>query len=166
MLSKEDVMRNRRRPVVAASLGLVALLMAPGMAWTQDAAIRKLVGEDYDKAENAGDVSAKMRLYTADAVLLPPRGPAVSGHQAIRVWHEAIFKKETSQILSKVEEIQTFGEWGFARGTSSGTITSKAGGQRRNSTEKWLVLVRRQADGSWKIARDMWNEGPEPPNSD
>jgi uncharacterized protein (TIGR02246 family) len=165
MLSKEDVMRNRRGPVVVAGLGLVALLMAPEIAWTQEAAIRKLVGEDYDKAEKAGDVSAKMRLYTADAVLLPPKGPAVSGQQAIRVWHEAIFKKETSQILSKVDEIQTFGEWGFARGTSSGTVTSKAGGQRRKSTEKWLVLVRRQADGSWKIARDIWHEEPQPAES-
>ena len=61
-------MRNRRGPVVVAGLGLVALLMAPEIAWTQEATIRKLVGEDYDKAEKAGDVSAKMRLYTADAV--------------------------------------------------------------------------------------------------
>lgn len=86
----------------------------------------------------------------------------MSGQQAIRVWHEANFKKETAEILSKVEEIQTFGEWGFARGTSSGTVISKAGGQRRKSAEKWLVLVRRQADGSWKIARDIWNEEPQP----
>ena len=69
-------MRNRRRSLVAASLGLAALLIAPEIAWTQgqEVAIRKLVGEDNDKAEKAGDVSAKMRLYTADAVLLPPRG--------------------------------------------------------------------------------------------
>jgi len=162
MLRKEDVMRDRLRPVVAASLGLVALLMAPEIAWTQEDVIRKLVGEDYDKAMNAGDVSAKMRLYTADAVLMPPEGSAVSGQQAIRVWHEANFKKETSQGVSKVDEIQIFGQWGFARGTYSGTVTSRAGGQRSSISEKGLVVVRRQADGSWKIACDIWNQEPQP----
>ena len=155
-------MRNRRRMVVAASLGLVALLMAPEIAWTQEDAIRRLVGEDYDKAMDAGDISAKMRLYTADAVLMPPEGSAVSGQEAIRLWHEALFKKATSQGVSKVDEIQILGEWGFARGTYSGTVTPRSGGQRSSVSEKWLVLVRLQADGSWKIARDIWNEKPQP----
>lgn len=154
-------MHNRCRPVVAC-LCLVALLMAPTTVWTQESAVRKLVGEDYDYAHKAGDAFAKMRLYTADAVVLPPKGPPIGGPQAIRAWHEAIFREETHQIVSKIDEIQTFGDWGFARGTTSGTIISRTTGQRNPVTEKWLVLVRRQVDGTWKIARDIWNEEPPP----
>jgi uncharacterized protein (TIGR02246 family) len=155
-------MRGRRRAVAAALLGLVALLLAPETAWTQEDAIRRLVGEDYDKAMAAGDVSAKMRLYTADAVLMPPEGPTVSGQEAIRLWHVAFFKKGTSPGVSKVDEIQVFGEWGFARGTFSGTVPSRPGGPPSGVSEKWLVVVKRQADGSWKIARDIWTQEPGP----
>ena len=153
-------MRDGRRAVVAAHLGLMALLMAPEIAWTQEDAIRKLVGEDYDKAMAVGNVSAKMRLYTEDAVLMPPEGPVVSGQEAIRLWHEVFFKKGTSPGVSKVDEIQVFGDWGFARGTFSGTAPSSAGGTPSSVSEKWLVVVRRQADGGWKIARDIWTQQP------
>jgi uncharacterized protein (TIGR02246 family) len=132
--------------------------MAPHVAWTQEDAIRRLVAEDYDNAMAAGDVSAKMRLYTADAVLMPPEGPAISGQEAIRHWHEVLFKKGTSPGASKVDEIQVFGEWGFARGTFSGTVTLRAGEPPNRVSEKWLVIVRRQGDGSWKIARDIWTQ--------
>ena len=152
-----------RSLAVAASLGLGALLLTPENAWTQDDAIRQLAGEDFDKAENAGDVSAKMRLYAADAVLLPPGGaPPVIGQQAIRAWQEANFKKETTQGVSTVDEVQVFGEWGFARGTYSGVVTSKAGGEPQKSSGYFLVIVRRQRDGTWKIARDIWNDEPHP----
>lgn len=57
-----------------------------------------------------------------DAVILPPQGPAISGERAIRAWHEGIFKDEISRIDSKVDEVQVFGDWGFASGTTSGTI--------------------------------------------
>ena len=153
-------MRNRRRAVVAAHLGFMALMMAPEIAWTQEDVIRKLVGEDYDKAMAVGDVPAKMRLYTVDAVLMPPEGPVVSGQEAIRLWHEVFFKKGTSPGVSKVDEVQVFGEWGFARGTFSGTAPSRTGGPPSSVSEKWLVVVRRQVDGSWKIARDIWTQQP------
>jgi uncharacterized protein (TIGR02246 family) len=153
-------MRVGRRPVVAALLGLMALVMAPEIAWAQEDAVRKLVGEDYDKAMAAGDVAAKMRLYTAEAVLMPPEGPVVSGQEAIRRWHEVFFKKGTSPGTTKVDEIQIFGEWGFARGTFSGTVPSGPAGPPSSVSEKWLVVVRRQADGSWKIARDIWTQEP------
>lgn len=154
-------MRDRRRAVVTALLGLATLLMAPETGWTQEDAIRKLVGEDYDKAMAAGDVSAKMRLYTADAVLMPPEGPVVSGQDAIRLWHASFFKKGTSPGVSKVDEVQVFGEWGFARGTFAGTVTQRPGASPTSVSEKWLVVVRRQGDGSWKIARDIWTQEPQ-----
>jgi uncharacterized protein (TIGR02246 family) len=161
VLKQEDIMRDRRRAVVAALLGLATLLMAPETGWTQEDAIRKLVGEDYDKAMAAGNVSAKMRLYTADAVLMPPEGPVVSGQDAIRLWHESFFKKGTSPGVSKVDEVQLFGEWGFARGTFAGTVTPRPGASPTSVSEKWLVVVRRQGDGSWKIARDIWTQEPQ-----
>jgi uncharacterized protein (TIGR02246 family) len=145
VLRQEDIMRDRRRAVVAALLGLATLLMAPETAWTQEDAIRKLAGEDYDKAMAAGDVSAKMRLYTADAVLMPPDGPVVSGQDAIRLWHEKFFKKGTSPGVSKVDEVQVFGEWGFARGTFSGTIPPRPYERQlvRSHRRPWLRLPHR-----------------------
>jgi len=42
--------------------------------------------------------------------------------------------------------------------------TPKAGGQPATGYGKGVVVLRREANGSWKILRNIWN--PRPPDSD
>ena len=123
------------------------------------------MGEDYNKAENAGNVSAKVALYTDDAVLMLPNKPAVTGKEAIRSWHQASYNQVALQQTSSTDEIEAFGDWGFARGSYSATISPRAGGDSTQQNGKWLVIVQRQRDGSWKIACDMWSSNTSPPNA-
>ena len=121
-----------------------------------DAAIRRLPIEDWCDAEAARDMEAKLKLFTTDAVLMPPAESNVIGQEAIRAWHEKIWEGTTDQCSGTVEEVETFGDWGMVRGTFSGESTA-ASGEGRPYSGKFLHVVRRQADGSWKIARGIWN---------
>jgi len=38
-------------------------------------------------------------------------------------------------------------------------VTPKAGGESIQLEGKYLVVFQKQPDGSWKAARDIWNEG-------
>jgi uncharacterized protein (TIGR02246 family) len=122
-----------------------------------EAAIRKLPIDDWCAAEKARDLDAKMRLFTPDAVLMPPAHPPVVGQQAVRTWHEGAWKQTKYECTGTVDEVQMGGESAFARGTFSGVLTPTRGGAPKRDSGKFLNVVQRQADGSWKIARAIWN---------
>lgn len=47
----------------------------------------------------------------------------------------------------------------MARGTWQMSATAQKGNAKPVATRgKWIVIARRQADGSWKNWRHMWNE--------
>jgi len=49
------------------------------------------------------------------------------------------------------------GDWAFDRGREHYIVTPKAGGAPIEKTGNYLYLYRRQADGSWKQSRVIWN---------
>ena len=150
-------MRGKTASLIITAAAFAALVLIPPRAFAQaDAAIRKLPIEDWCNAEAARDMQAKMRLFTPDAVLMPPGEASVVGQQAIRAWHEKIWMGTKYQCSGTLDEVQVFGDWALARGTFSGVETQASGAQRREAG-KFLNLIRRQADGSWKIARAIWN---------
>jgi uncharacterized protein (TIGR02246 family) len=120
------------------------------------AAIARLPVDDWCEAEKARDIDAKVKLFTTDAVLMPSAESNVIGQQAIRAWHEKIWDGTEYECSGTVEEVQVFGDWGMVRGTFSGVFTT-ASGELQPISGKYLDIVRRQADGSWKIARAIWN---------
>jgi len=55
------------------------------------------------------------------------------------------------------DEIQVTGEWAFDRGTYQWRGVPRAGGDAIDDRGKYLVILQRQVDGSWKLARAMDN---------
>jgi uncharacterized protein (TIGR02246 family) len=156
-------MTHMTRFILTIGASLALLLSTGNTAFAQQDDIRRLLVDEYAQAETSGNVEAKMRLYMADVVLLPADGDAVVGYQAVREWHQAAFARASaSQLSTSVDEVQMFGNWAFARGSWSGTITSKAGGGPKDEAGKFLVVLRRQPDGgSWRIVREIRNANPQ-----
>jgi uncharacterized protein (TIGR02246 family) len=153
---------NRLFLVFGLAVSVVLLTGSTALAQQQSQdEIRRLLVEQYEKADEAGNVDAKMRLYMPDAVLMPPDGTAIVGYQAVRTWHQETYARTSSQLSSKVDEVQMLGDWAFARGSWSGAITPKAGGAAKQEAGRFVILLRRLPDGgSWRIAREMWNAQP------
>jgi uncharacterized protein (TIGR02246 family) len=131
---------------------------------SETVAIKKLLLKDYIEAENAGDVNAKLALFTDDAVLMPPNETIVSGKEAIRSWQQATYDQVALQVTDSIEELKFCGDWGFARGSYSANVSLKAGGVLPQEDGKFLVIIKRQPDGIWKIACDMWSSNALLPN--
>jgi ketosteroid isomerase-like protein len=59
------------------------------------------------------------------------------------------------------------GDLAYQRGTFTVAATPKAGGNARHTQGTFLRIYRRQADGSWRMTRDMFNSdqpAAPPPN--
>ena len=102
----------------------------------------------------AKDWKGDLALYTEDAIQLPPNQAALQGKAAIQAWYEAFppFSNFQEQSL----EIEGQADLAYDRGTYSMTVTPP-GAAPIEDRGKYLTIYRKQADGSWKIARVMFN---------
>ena len=124
---------------------------------TESDAINRL-REDYIAAANSGDVNGWMATLTDDAVFLPPNEPAVVGQEAIRSWVRAGFFDPYYILLDfTYDEIEIAGSWAFVRGPFNMKLTPKAEAQVVDMTGKFIDILQRQSDGSWKYARVIFN---------
>jgi uncharacterized protein (TIGR02246 family) len=120
------------------------------------AAIDTLRGQ-FTTAFNANDPAAVAALHTEDATLLPNHQPKLDGREAIQSWYEAMFKDNSAKIAIATEETQVAGNWAYDRGTVQMSMSPKAGGKPVEESGKYLVILKRQTGGSWRVHRDMDN---------
>ncbi len=137
------------------------------------------VRETHDGAVNAGDLEAYLAVFAEDAVSMPPNEPPVVGKEAFRVWAQGLFGQFSFEETMSSEEVVVTGDWGFDRGTYTIRPTPKVAREPVEGTSieqpeigreldyaqtgKYLWILKRQPDGSCKIARDMWSSNHPPP---
>ena len=98
-----------------------------------------------------------LSLHADDIVKMGPDAPATYGKEELRASTKPLFDNFTIEMDYNREEIQVNGDWGFARGTFTATMTPKAGGGPLYMDAKTLGIYKGQADGSWKLARNCFN---------
>lgn len=49
------------------------------------------------------------------------------------------------------------GDWAFRRGTFDWTLKARDTGRRIEPRSKFIQIWHRQGDGSWRVARGIWN---------
>jgi uncharacterized protein (TIGR02246 family) len=144
-----------RRPFFAALL----LLASASLLWAQAG---KNPGVDrlraaYEKAAAAGNVQDLVALYAADAIVMPPDAPMVKGKTNIEAFHRKNF--ETAALSNvKITPLNTevSGDTTIEVGTYTQTVTPK-GGQAMAEAGKYVVVLKKQADDSWKLAYEIFN---------
>lgn len=115
------------------------------------------------RAALAGNVDSLMALRTDDFIAMLPDMPAIEGKEAVREVLSGMFgQMEEFEHNTISEEIVVLGDWAFHRGTYSDRVTLKSGGETMAYKGKFLWILQRQDDGSWKYAMQMSNRnGPE-----
>jgi len=108
-------------------------------------------------AISSGDVSALEKVYTADIKLMPPNEHAVTGTEKLRSWAENMYSMISVQGEYTSSDLTLAGDLAFERLTMNLTITPVDGGESIMETGKCIHVYKRQADGTWQIAQDIWN---------
>ena len=96
-------------------------------------------------------------VATSDPEMMPPNEPAVHGRDAMKKWAETMFSQATVSGRYTSSDVTVSGDLAVARYTGELTITPKAGGAPVTERIKGIHVMKRQPDGSWKIAQDVWN---------
>ena len=146
----------RRSLVALCTLLLVACVPVQQETETDADAICAVLA-DFGALANAGDAAGIAELYAEDAIQMPPDAASRVGRGAILASMEETFGANTLQLTSIADEIEVAGDLAFVRITWDEGITPKAAGDTELMHGNWLVIFKRQADGSWKMWRDMWS---------
>lgn len=116
----------------------------------------------FGEAFNRGDVATAVEFYTDDAKFLHPNTEIVSGKQAIKEFFETGRAFGLRRINFESIEVGYDGDLAYERGVINMDLEPE-GGQAMVDRGKYLVVMKRQADGSWKVAVDIWNSDlPQP----
>jgi uncharacterized protein (TIGR02246 family) len=109
-------------------------------------------------ALNANDAVAWTGCFTSDAVQMPPNDAANVGIDNIRAWTTGMLTAFRVEFALEVHELELTGDaWAFERGGYTITLMPAAGGDPVRDRGKYITIYERQVDGSWLVARDIWN---------
>jgi uncharacterized protein (TIGR02246 family) len=120
------------------------------------AAIARL-RDEYVAAHNSGDIDRLMALWAEDAVFMPADEPNIFGRAAIREHIQEILDQIPARVALSLEETRVAGDWAFDRGIETVTMGSEASGESVTMRVKYICILQRQPDQSWKFARYIYN---------
>ena len=152
---------------IRSGWGIMLALVAACEGGGEDAAdearaeIERL-GRQWAEAANTGQVERLIEVYAPDAVILPPGGPTIEGSETIRELFRQEFERFDTRIAFTTQEIEIEGDMAYRRGRYLWRGTPRGSGQTIETTNKFLEVWRRQPDGTWRIAVDMWNPAESP----
>ncbi|MEW6251892.1 MAG: DUF4440 domain-containing protein [Planctomycetota bacterium] len=102
-------------------------------------------------------------LYADDAVPLAPGTPICKGRDAILLRYTKAEKANEEHVdTTVVEDLRISGDLAVARGSDTGTTKPMSAGPTEKYSLKWLMVMKRQADGTWQFIYEMWNEDGAP----
>jgi uncharacterized protein (TIGR02246 family) len=113
----------------------------------------------YVDASNQGDADALASLYAEDAVLLPPDHEPVRGRAAIGdFWRQGT--DEGLEVTTLTVEVD--GDLGYLVGRYHLPATD----EEPADSGKYVMCLKRQRDGNWKLTADIWNRSGEAEDED
>ncbi len=121
-----------------------AAIRQADIAWARDCA--------------TGDVEKYLSNFMDGGVVLAPNAPIAVGKDAIRKIMGGFFSAPgfTIQWEPIAAEVARSGDIGYSRGTYQLSMND-AKGNPVTDRGKYATVWKKQADGSWKVALDMFN---------
>jgi uncharacterized protein (TIGR02246 family) len=113
-------------------------------------AIRDLLTTWMD-ATGRGDTQTVLGLMTDDVVFMVP-GRDPFGKEAFANTSDST-RGVQIEGTSEIEELQILGDWAYMRTRLSVTMTASEGAPV-NRAGRTLTILRKDADGRWRLARD------------
>jgi len=113
----------------------------------------------FGAAFGRGDMAAVARAYAEDAIAFPPDSEMVRGRPAIEALWKGLHDAGGKAITLTTADVHSSGSLAAETGTAILTIRPPSGAEQSQKV-KYVVVWKKQPDGTWKLYRDIWNAMP------
>jgi ketosteroid isomerase-like protein len=135
----------------------------PAQLSAADVAGIKAADSAFVAAANAGDVDALTAVYASSAALLAPNLPPQKGRNAIRAFWGGFLKEYKVNFEIGSDTIEGRGDLAYNLGHYRFTAVPKAkAGPGVADEGKFVGILKKQSDGSWKYLVDMYSSNLTP----
>jgi ketosteroid isomerase-like protein len=112
-------------------------------------------------AAEGSDVDAILSYWTDDAVVLPPDLPEVRGKDALREYVLGSLQIPGFRITWSSDEAVISSDGSLAYLFSENAVTLNGpDGTPMTTKGRAVTIWRKEPDGEWRCAVDIWNAGP------
>lgn len=111
-------------------------------------------------AVEKGNISQYLAVLADGAVFMPPNAAPKQGVE-LRTWLADFVEHFAVEWLDfHSTEVVVVSDLAYHAYTYSWRVTPRASGDATTASGKGLHILRQQTDGSWGIAREIWNRSP------
>jgi uncharacterized protein (TIGR02246 family) len=133
----------------------------------QDEAAIKQAEAAASAAADASDVEKLAAFYAGDTTLMPPNAAMIVGKEPVKKFFTAMMAVDDFSLNWKPTKVEVArsGDVAYSVGTYHIMFTAP-GGSMVMDDGKYASIWKKQADGSWKMAVDIFNSNtpvPSPP---
>ncbi len=122
-----------------------------------DIAAIKAMSDARAEAFRQGDAAGIAIHFTEDGVLMAPGAQASSGRAAVQAYYQKIFDEFETDLESGYVSVDVDGDLAYGQGFAKVKLQPRDGGASSISTAKYINVLKRQPDGTWKTTHDIWN---------
>ena len=105
-------------------------------------------------ATHEGKVDEVLELMAPDAIFLTAGQPPMQGHTAFADTLRHVLNDNVVESSSEIDEVEVAGDMAYCRSTLTVTVISKHGKVPLRRTGHTLTILRKSADGKWRVTRD------------
>lgn len=112
-------------------------------------------------ASEGRDVELMLSFWTDEAVVIPPGMPAIVGKPALRQYVQASLQIPGFKISWTSTDVTFSPDGNLAYIFSDNAVTmNDAEGSPQTTLGRAVTIWRRESDGEWRCAVDIWNAAP------
>jgi ketosteroid isomerase-like protein len=105
-----------------------------------------------------------LKFYAPDAVFLQPTGERITGSAALRTLFQTIMATFNSDLTLHSQNLETSGALAYDSGDFQETLTVIATGAKITAKGSYIIIFKRQPNGSWQIVQHVFT-GAAPPGT-
>jgi ketosteroid isomerase-like protein len=103
-----------------------------------------------------------LKFYASDAVFLQPTGERITGAATLRTFFQTIMATFNSDLTLHSQNLETSGDLAYDSGDFQEVLTNIATGARLTSKGSYVIIFKRQPNGTWQIVEHIWTGTPPP----
>ena len=101
-----------------------------------------------------------LKFYAPDAVFLQPTGERITGAAALRSLFQNIMATFDSGLTLHNRNLEASGDLAYDSGDFEETLTTIATGAKINAKGSYIIIFKRQPNGSWQIVQQVFTGTP------
>jgi ketosteroid isomerase-like protein len=120
------------------------------------------IREDWVQALRTKQLEHILKFYAPDAVFLQPTGERITGSAALRTLFQTVMATFDSDLMLHSQNLEASGDLAYDSGDFQENLTTIATGVKIAAKGSYIIIFKRQLDGSWQITQQAWTGSPPP----